>query len=177
LKATSSRGTLRQLPNCYINIPSFGQIPINNLPDISDSKSAVYDSTPIIGRSSPLHSYHYSDTRIINVTLHFFIVGPGDAEFNLSAVRAIQSCAYPKEGGSGGAPFSPPEICSIRCGNLLATSDLCVVLQSYNVRWSTDTVWDEATMCPYKFDVDTTWWVVYSSSQLPFNTDIISSGR
>lgn len=177
MKATSSRGTLQTLPNCYLNIPSFGPIAFNNLPDIGDSKNAVYDSTPIIGRSSPLHSYHYSDTRTISLTMHFFVLSQGDAEYNLSALRAIQSCAYPRQGGSGGAPFAPPEICSVRCGDLLAKQDLCVVMQSYNVKWPTDVVWDESNMCPYRFDVDTNWWVVYSSDKLPFNTDIITSGR
>lgn len=176
-KATSPRGTLQNIDKCYIQIPNFGKITLNNLPEIGDSKSAVYDSTSIIGRSSPLHTYHYSDSRNINIQFHFYIVEDGDAEKNLRYLRALQSCSYPRSGG-GGAPFKPPPICRIKCGQLLAADqDLCVVMQQYSVRWPNDVAWDKETLCPYKFDVDTNWMVVYTSPDLPDQERIVTSGR
>jgi hypothetical protein len=175
-KATTSSGALAPINNCYIDVPGAQTITLDNLPDISDSKTVHYNVESIIGRSSPLHTYHYSDSRSINVTLHLFIVSPGDGDTNLQTLRAIQSAAYPRP-GSGDAAFVPPVICQIYCGNLLATSPLCVVLQSYSVKFPTDVAWDADSLCPYHFDIDTTWWVVYNSSDLPDNSRIISSGR
>ncbi len=128
-KATMSGGALAPINNCYINIPGAMTITLDNLPDIGDSKNAQYNTESIIGRSSPLHTYHYSDTRTISFTIHLFIQQQGDADLNLQKLRAIQSAAYPRPGG-GSAPFIPPVICTIRCGDLLAVGqDLCVVLQ------------------------------------------------
>lgn len=175
-KATYGQGALSPISNCYLTLPGAMHIIMDNLPDIGDSKNAQYNADSIIGRSSPLHTYHYSDTRTISFTVHLFIQEEGDAQLNLQKLRAIQSCAYPRP-GSGGAPFMPPPICRIRCGDLLATEDLCVVLQSYNVRFPTDVAWDAETYCPYRLDIDTTWWVVYNSPDLPDQSRIVSSGR
>jgi hypothetical protein len=175
-KATTSVGALSPINNCFIQIPNFPQIKLNNLPDISDTKSAHYNAESIIGRSSPLHTYHFSDSRIISFTIHLYIQQASDATANLQTLYAIQSCVYPGPGGNGGAPFVPPAICQIQCGNLLASQPVCVVLQSYNVKFPTDVAWDATTMCPYHFDIDTTWWIVYQSSNLPDNSRIIKSG-
>lgn len=179
-KATSPSGRLIPIDNCKLSIPGYSDIVVTNLPDIGDSKNAVYDGTNIIGRSSPLHTYHYSDTRNISIQFHFFITtssGSGSAEQNLNDCRAIMSCAYPRA-GSGGAPFSPPPICTFRCGNLLAVDqDLCLVLQQYSIKWPTDVAWDLDTYCPYKFDIDTNWMVVYTSPDLPDQSRILKSGR
>jgi hypothetical protein len=194
-KATQPTGKLQTIDKCYVEIPTSSisgslpgipisislnsnvRIPINNLPEISDSKQAVYNNDPIIGRASPLHTYHYSDTRNISIQFHFIVTEQSDLENNLKYLRAIESAVYPREGDSN-IPFRPPPICKLRCGNLLAVDkDLCVVLQQYSVKFPTDVVWDKDTLCPYKFDVDTTWLVVYSSQDLPTNSRIYSSGR
>lgn len=176
-KGTYGKGKLSAIQNCYLVLPGAMTITLDNLPEIGDSKNAQYNADSIIGRSSPLHTYHYSDTRNISFTIHLFIQDEGDADLNLSKLRSIQSCVYPRPGG-GGAPFRPPPICRIRCGDLLAKGqDLCVVLQSYNVRFPTDVAWDSDTLCPYRMDIDTTWWVVYNSPDLPDQGRIVSSGR
>lgn len=176
-KATIPGGMLIPIENCYVHIPGYGKLVVDNLPDIGDSKSSVYDGTSIMGRASPLHTYHYSDARTISIQFHFYVTQQDDIEDNLFAARALMSCAYPRT-GSGGAPFDPPPICKLQCGNLLTDGEeLCVVLQQYNVKWPTDVVWDEQTLCPYKFDVDTTWIVVYASSDLPDQRRILRSGR
>lgn len=175
-KATTPRGALIPIDKCYIQIPGFGQIVFNNLPEVGDSKSAIYNSEPIIGRASPIHTYHYSDTRMINIQLHLFILERGDAQKNLRIKRALESCLYPRE-GSGGAPFVPPPICEVRVGEFLATSPVCCSLQSMNVTAPTDVAWDMETLCPYKMDISTTWMKVYNSPDLPTQSRIMSTGR
>lgn len=179
-KATTN-GNLNKVEDCYVLIPggSPSMIEFDNLPDLSDSKSAVYNDEAIIGRSNPLHTYSHSANRTISLTFHFYIVKPSDADLNLRKLRTIQSAVYPQE-GSGGAPFQPPPICQIKCGDLLATGPLCVVLQNYSVTFPPDVAWwtnGGGKYCPYKFDVNTSWLVVYTSSDLPFNNRIVQSGR
>lgn len=152
---------------------------MNNLPEISDSKTAVYNSEGIIGRSVPMYSYSHSADRVINFQIHFFIVDKDDEFKNLSDLRAIQSAVYPRQGQSG-LPYKPPPICKLKCGHLVSTGEwVCVVLQSYSVRFPTEVAWEtqESTFCPYRFDVDTSWLVVYSSASLPDQNRIINSGR
>ena len=155
------------------------KIYMNNIPQLGEGKNAVYDGTPIIGRSSPLHTYHYSDTRRIDLTFHFVATQSSDLDPNyglLSKLRLIQSAVYPRS-GTGGASFSPPPVCQMKCGELLANQELCVILESFKVRFPDDVVWVATTLCPYKFDVDTAWWVVYTSNDLPDQSRIFSSGR
>jgi hypothetical protein len=185
-KATQS-GSLIPLPvdKCTIVIPGYkgrngNKIVMNNLPEISDTKSAVYNSEGIIGRSTPLYTYSHSADRNINFQIHFFVVDPGDESNNLADLRAIQSAVYPRP-GDGGLPYKPPPVCKIKCGDLITAKGkwICAVLQSYSVRFPTEVAWDtvEDTFCPYRFDVDTSWLVVYSSAYLPYQKRIIRTGR
>lgn len=174
-KATQN-GRLNPVPKCVIHIPEAGTIELNNLPDISDSKSAVYNNEGIIGRSFPLYTYSHSADRQINLQLHFFVVEPTDANKNLADLRKLQSAVYPRPGNSG-VPYKPPPVCRIRCGDLLGLGGVCAVLQSYSVRFPTEVAWYETTYCPYRFDVDTSWLVVYSSKDLPYQNQIVYFGR
>ena len=198
MKATISGNLVPLEGKCSITIPrarrgdTGGEIVMNNLPEISDTKSAIYNNEGIIGRATPLYTYSHSGDRNINIQIHFFIVNPEDAEDNLASLRLIQSAVYPRCGGVSGrtvaaggyacmpgrVPYKPPPVCKIRCGDLLATGGrvICAVLQSYSVRFPTEVAWDEETMCPYRFDVDTSWLVVYTSSDLPFQTRIVYEG-
>jgi len=176
MKATNN-GSLAPVPNCTIDIPKAGIIRLNNLPDISDSKDAIYNTEAIIGRSTPLYTYSHSGDRSISIQLHFFLVNKEDAEKNLEYLRWIQSALYPRE-GSGGSPFIPPVICQIKCGSLLSKSTpLCCILKSYSVKFPTEVAWSETNFCPFKFDVETSWIVVYTSNDLPFQSRIVQSGR
>jgi hypothetical protein len=181
MKATNN-GSLVSVPDCLIKIPGasfngsdYGEILLNNLPDISDSKNAVYNGEAIIGRSFPLYTYSHSADRSINMQLHFFIVNPDDGSRNLRYLRMIQSAVYPKNGKTSNTPYQPPPVCKIKCGELLDDKELCVILQSYSVKFPTDVAWDEKTYCPYRFDIDTTWLAVYTSNKLPYQEDIISA--
>lgn len=177
MKATDKQAKLKSIDNCYITIPSGGgsrQIKFNNLPDISDTKSASYTDESVIGRGSPLKTYSQSDNRSLNVSIHFISTNKSELNENLKNLRAIQSAVYPRE-GEGGAPFIPPPVCKIKCGKLLSdTGDLCVLLKSYSVKFPTDISWDSESCIPYKFDVETTWDVVYSSAELPGQEKIFS---
>jgi hypothetical protein len=171
---------LQPIQNCFIQVGN-QKITLNNLPEISDSKSAAYNDEPIIGRSIPLKTYSHSENRVISTKLHFFIIKKEDAKTNLRNLRLLESAVYPQEGG----PYKPPQVCQIQCGSLLATSGgetqgplpVCVVLLSYNVTFPTDVAWDKETYCPYKFDVDCQWQVVYAVDDIPWNTNIINRGR
>ena len=211
MKATNF-GNLNPVDRCTIEIPLNGVgssqgdpnkyvLTMNNLPDITDTKSAVYNNEPIAGRSVPLYTYSHSGDRTISMQIHFFVVEEGDANRNLEALKIIQSAVYPcQDPADTTYPYTPPPVCKIKCGSLLASRQhhLCVVLQSYSVKFPTDVAWyDEDLLdggmpnnndhysnrktssdyCPFRFDVDTTWLVVYSSEELPFQTRIIVSGR
>ena len=192
-------GPLNAINDCYIIIPYEGARPpepprkssptfifqekqvkivLDNLPDISDTKSANYADETIIGRSSPIKTYSQSDNRSITMQLHFIITQPNHIEENLAKLRALQSAAYPREGEGGASPFIPPPVCKIKCGKLLSTKEICAILKSYSVKFPTDVAWDaeSGNFTPYKFSVDTTWDVVYSSSSLPGQREIFDAG-
>jgi hypothetical protein len=172
---TLRSGELIDLEKCYVNIPSYGDIKLKNLPDISDSKSAAYNDEPIIGRSFPLKTYSHSENRAISFTIHLLVQKKSDIEKNLKILRAIQSAVYPRE-SNGSNAFTPPPVCKIKCGELLSKDDLCVVLKSYSVKFPQDVIWDEETYLPHKFSIDTSWEVVYKSSDLPGQEKILQTG-
>lgn len=183
LKATHN-GRINKIPDCYIVIPTGGGgeevIQMQSLPDISDSKTANYNNEAVIGRSFPLYTYSYSGDRTISLNIHFFVVDRDDIagpQSILNKLRLIQSAVYPRQ-GIGGEPFRPPPVCRIKCGELLAKDELCVILRSYTVRFPTDVVWyTDGTFTPFRLDIDTQWAVVYPSRDLPFQDRIIRSGR
>lgn len=178
--ATRPGGPLIPINDCHIIIPSDGgefKVILKVLPDITDAKSASYNDEVVIGRSSPLKTYSQSDNRTISMALHMVVSEPNDVDYNLKALRAIQSAVYPRE-GSGGAPFVPPPVCRIKCGKLLSNEEeLCVILKSYSVKFPTEVAWDEQTFVPFKFDIDTNWDVVYKSADLPGQERIFSLGK
>ena len=192
-KATVPFGDLAPIEECWIDIPIPGQpagtgkIVMNNLPDLGDSKQAVYNNIPVMGRSFPFYTYSHSGDRVISLQLHFYTLKRGDSERNLKYLRYIESAVYPRKGNDF-VPYVPPVVCKLKCGNLLSNdsgnnltdssgSPLCVILQNYNVKFPTDVAWDKTTLCPYRFDVDTSWYVVYTSEDLPYASRIVTLGR
>jgi hypothetical protein len=180
MKATSN-GKLNIIPECYINVPGFGKpIQMRSLPDISDSKQTSYNAENIMGRSVPMYTYSHSGDRTLSIQIHLFIIERNDAANNLNILRQIQSAAYPRQAtDSSGAPYIPPTVCTIKCGQLLASEPICAILQSYNVKFPTEVAWWEEgdIYCPYRFDIDTNWLVVYTSSDLPYADRIYNTGR
>ena len=173
-QATNGLCDLEPIENCKVTIPGAKTIIFNNLPDLSDTKSASYNDEPVIGRAVPLKTYSHSENRVINTKIHFFIRKDADAEENLDSLRALQSASYPQVGD----PYKPPPVCQMQCGDLLSKGvPLCVILLSYNVSFPTDVAWHKATYCPYKFDVDCSWQVVYATNDLPNSDRIFTQGR
>jgi hypothetical protein len=135
------------------------------LPDISDSKGASYNNEPIPGRSFPLKTYAYSEDRQISIQLHMVTDCEDRVYENLGYLRMLQSAVYPQE--SNTMPYYPPPVCQIVCGQLLGNKPLNAVLKNYSVRFPTDQAWHEWTFLPAKFDVDTSWDIVYRPTNLP----------
>jgi hypothetical protein len=194
--ATLSGGALNVIPNCYIFVPSgtvnasvvigadnqvsSGTVPgrtinFNILPDITDSKAASYTPENIMGRASPMMSYGHSEARAIGMVIHFICTKKNDSMIHLNNLRLIQSLVYPRD-GTNTAPYIPPPICQIKCGQILGDKPLCVILKSYSIKFPTEVAWDSETYLPVKFDIDTNWEVVYASSQLPGHEMIVSLG-
>jgi hypothetical protein len=171
-----------------LTIPSFGAKDGNNksefegqkiefkiLPDISDQKTASYTTDLIMGRTSPMKNYVASDERTLGIIFHFITTGPNDTAANIRIVRLIQAMVYPRNADvQMGVPYIPPPVCRFQCGKLLSKDALCVVLKNYSLKLPTDVAWDENYLCPVKFDLDTSWDVVFASSELPGANNIIS---
>lgn len=175
-KATFPGGALQKIPNCFIEAPNMGKIEFYILPDITDSKSAAFAGENIMGRSSPMLSFSHSEARNLSISIHFLVNEKGDATYNLSALRLIQSLVYPRDAQEG-VPYYPPPICQIQCNQLLSdNTPICAVMKSYSVKFPTDVAWDADTYLPVKFDVETTWEVVYASSKLPGAQRIMNFG-
>jgi len=167
---------------CTIYIPKPGggveALKPKILPEISDTKKATYADTTIIGRSMPIKTYSHSDNRVITMRLHFMVIEPNDIFQNAFDLWTIESATYPRKGN----PYKPPPVCKIDCGVMLGIEPLCVVLESYNVSYPTNVVWDPDLLVPYYFQVNTTWHVVYTSSggganSLPGQERIFNEGR
>lgn len=174
-KATATC-SLMPIDNCYIEAPGYGRIVMDNLPDISDSKSAAYSDEAVIGRSFPMKTFSHSENRAISWSMHLFVKTKADIEGNLSIMRKLESLTYPRNTGPG--PYAPPMICKIRCGDLLARGEpICVILKSYSVKFPTDVVWDSEKLTPYKMDIDLSFEVVYSSNDLPGAERIVQTGK
>ena len=175
-KATIPSGDLINLADCYLFVPSCGEVKFHALPDLSDTKSAVYAGEPIIGRATTLDTYSHSDARNISLTIHLHARKKADCFENLQILRAIQSATYPREQESGFS-FIPPPVCRLKCGKLLADEELCVYLKSYSTKFPRDVPWDEDTYTPWYFTIDTSWTVVYKNSDLPGQNRILNTGR
>jgi hypothetical protein len=174
-RATNNDGSLAPLQytdfgagKCEIQTPC-GCITLKILPDITDSKGALYQPDNAPGRSSPMTTYSYSEARTISTDLHFMITQFSDISDNLRSLRIIQSLVYPGP-QSATAPFTPPPVVRFICGVLMDGIDgLCLVLKNYSVKYDPGVAWDVATFLPYRFSVNCNWEVVYSCNNLPTN--------
>ena len=187
MKATNGVGKLNKIEDCYISSTMAGngnlyasdnaiQMYFDNIPDISDKKSAKYNDETGIGRSAPIKAYANSDNRNISVECHFFVQeksGSRSAKTILATLRWLEAHTYPEDDP---APYSPPPIMKIKCKEILSTLPLCVVLLDYNVKFDSSVPWDEETGIPYKVDVSLNFEVVYNSSELPYAQDIRVTG-
>lgn len=178
MKATKRGGRLEDITECYIEIGDI-RITMNILPDISDQKNANYSDESAIGRSMPYKTFNNSENRSIGWTVHFIatniqdFAGPSSI---LRKLRLLESAVYPREGQSG-APYSPPPICKLKCGEILGSEPLCAVMKSYSVKFDPTIPWDPVYHMPYKLDVDLQFDVVYNQKDLPGSNRILRDGR
>ena len=174
-------GDLITIAKCYIKVGP-QTIYLKALPEIADSKQAIYSDTPVPGRSQPIKSYGYSSVRSITMKLHFYVTHPDDVSTNMRYLRLLESLVYPRttpasQENPGIAPFYPPTVCRLKCGNLLNfDQDICAVLKQYQVSFPIDVAWDPIALVPCRFDVDTTWEVVYTTRDLPGAEKIFDPG-
>lgn len=187
-KATNANGTLNIIEECYIKIPEFKDanspngilIPMNILPDISDRKSAQYSDEAGIGRSMPFKNFQSSENRSVSWTIHWLATSYKDHVQILKWMRALEACTYPRDLTIGGAPYAPPPICKLKCGNLLSNkwgaSELSAVLKEYSVKFDTTVPWDQWFGLPQKLDLDLTFDIVYNLNELPGAEKILYSG-
>lgn len=178
MKATES-GKLKRINNCWVDIPrTIGPIYMHALPDISDSKGAVYNDETAIGRSTPIKTFSHGEARQISMTMHFYASDEFEAYDNFTYLAAIASAIYPQKGN----PYAPPPVCKIKCGRLLApgvasNGELCVILKNYSIKFPTDVAWIGEELLPSKIDIDTSWEVVYASDDLPGKERILDEGK
>lgn len=175
-KASQPTGDLNPIDDCYIEVLGQRTITMNNLPDISDSKSASYSDESSIGRSTPFKNYSHSENRTISWGCHFFVRKKGDDQQIIQDIRLLESCTYPQTQNTGGAPYSPPPICHLRCGELLGSNYVCAILKSYSVKFDTNIPWADSTFVPYKIDMDLQFDVVYDQDDLPGSERIMEFG-
>lgn len=180
MRSTLPSGDLIPILDCYIDIPELEtKIIMNILPDISDSKSASYPDENAIGRSMPFKSYQNSENRTISWSAHFMVCKEIDKKQIITWLRVIEACTYPMLLRTGGAPYAPPPICQLRCGELLSkldSPDVCAVMKSYSVKFDTNVPWDEVSYLPHKLDVDMQFDVVYNQAYLPGAEFIMQDG-
>ena len=188
MKATRRDGRLIPLDKCYIsstleaNGPLYSKgetdtLYFDNLPDISDKKSAKYNDETGIGRTAPFKVYANSENRMITCECHFFVQqesGPQSATAIKNTLRWLEAHVYPQQAQTG--TYVPPPIMEIKCYENLADETLCVVLNNYNVKFDPAVPWDEVEGIPYKLDVSLDFEVVYQSADLPYAEDIVVTG-
>ena len=190
MRATNKDGKLIPLKDCYLqsdlaaNGALYGgnsavQMFFDNIPDISDKKSAKYNDETGIGRTAPIKAYANSDNRAITAECHFYVQESTDGMNNQSAqaivrtLRWLEAHVYPRKAS---APYAPPPIMQIKCMQNLSDMPMCVILLDYNVKFDSQVPWDEETGIPYKVDVSLSFEVVYNSGNLPFAEDIVVHG-
>lgn len=178
MKATTAAGDLAEIPNAEIVIPTGSgrrRLTFRIMPDIGDQKGATYNPEEVMGRSSPIMNFSKSEARKISIDIHFITLKKSDIDRNRRDLWAIMSCCYPRD-GQAGMPYRPPAICKLKFGKLLGSTGVCAVLENYSIKYPTDQVIDPVTLFPYKFDVSTSWQILYASSKLPGAEKIITAG-
>lgn len=197
-KATdSSTFNLTPLPDCWIMLPGSGfkddKIRLFALPEITDTKEAIYSDQTVQGRSSPVKTYSYSSNRTISLIMHLYVTQNSDIERNLKIIRAISALAHPEYNNT----YLPPRVAKLKCGRLISDDPdgANVILRSYEVTYETEVQWfwqdaiepeqlppgvfgppspgKQGTYMPLHVSIPTQWDVVYDWQKLPGHQDVI----
>lgn len=170
-----SYGELNELyADCWLEING-KRFNLRSAPEISDSKSANYNSTTIFGRSSPIRSYSDSSARTISVSFDLYNVDPSTRTENFNLVRNIAVSVHPEYGGS----YDPPPICKFLCGTLLSAPNengdpypLQCLIMNYNFSYGKETIFDDGMM-PFHIAVSLDLEVVHSTQTLPGRSEVL----
>ena len=104
MKATDKTGKLIPLSDCYITSDLEGAnlysasgsgLVMDNLPDISDGKTANYTAETGIGRSAPYKNYAYSEERAISMDVHMFVQSESGGQSPDLVARCVPRCRCP----------------------------------------------------------------------------------
>ena len=179
VKATDSIGKLNKLQDCYIRSDAF-MIYMNNLPDISDNKDASYSEENGMGRSYPFKTFNAGGSRKISWKMRMISYNNESIRENINNLRLLESCVYPRPDPANVIPYIPPRILSIKCGSLIADTEVTVILTNYSVSFPSDQVWfttsEVGKYLPAKIEVDLNFELVYDSRYLPGAGRIIQLG-
>lgn len=156
---------VREIPGTMIKDISTaqgGELHFQSMPtEISDSKSANWTPTEILGRSEPLQGYANSGPRVISFTLDFAnsadygdqpVHGPEantpggntemePTEYVLNAVHWLQSLVYPDYDDEVGGLVKPPPVCALVIGELIRSRVICKDVQvTWRGPWEPDSL-------------------------------------
>ncbi len=181
MNATNTNGQLVSLRDCYIRASGNPPVVIymNNLPEISDQKSASYTEENAMGRSVPVKAFANGSSRKIGWKMKVIAQSNEEQTKAINNLRFLESCVYPKADPTNILPYIPPRVLSIKCGRLLADYELSVILTDYSVDFPTDQPWSDKSntlYLPYMFNISLSFEVVYDSRYLPGADRIISIG-
>lgn len=173
-KGTFESADLNLVKGCMISVVGIMDEPwqLKTMPEITDSKSANYNSQTVFGRSSPIRSYSDSGARTISVSFDL-INTPIDEGANFEFLRAIAAAAHPQYDQG----IAPPPLIKFQCGPLIsgklgAPQGVTCILSSYSFNFNKEsTINDE--MVPFKIGVSLELEVVYSQQTLPGAKDVM----
>jgi len=175
MKGDESGSLQRLQASCWLSVGD-RMYHFRSLPEISDSKSANYNSQTVFGRSSPIRSYSDSSARTINVSFDLYSTDEKTREENFKFVRSIAMAVHPKYGGT----YDPPPICKFTCGNLLSGKDVddsdpsplqCLIM-NYNFNYGRDSIFDNH-MLPFHISGSLDLEVIHTPQTLPGQKEVL----
>jgi len=104
---------------------------------VSDNKSARWDSTDIINRSSPFLTYSGSDSSEISFSIQLFATEAGRIQEDIvRPLQALKSLVYPVAPG-----LIPPSRCYINFGGIIGPTNFTGVCRSVSRQMPRDNAW------------------------------------
>jgi hypothetical protein len=142
---------------CFIfDQDSQDRVEFQLMPDtISESKNAVYNEVPILGRSLPLLGYSHSSSRQMGLSLQFVSLnrtGKYSPQWVLHQVRWLESKVYPAY--DNGYAFPPPRLIVV-VGNAIGMQcTMSSVSTTWLGPWTLDNQDGAAGVFAYRAQVD-----------------------
>lgn len=167
MKATSGTGNLEIIKDIIFEIGG-EKADIYAVPEISESKSAKYNDIGIMGRSTPLKSYSYSDNKSIDVTFFCHSIDAITLEANKKLLRMVRSSVYPVYSG-----YVPPKVGYLKIFDILEND---IVGNSYSLTYGNQYAWKDEQL-PIYMEIRANFHAVWPHSDLPGFDDIISGDK